>query len=256
MTRPEVKSGVTGATDGKEYPITGPPNNVAKVSAKRINDTTTESVGKPSDGKVIENVTVTVSQTARLLPESPRSRPDGEFTMKDVYEKQAGDSVGAPKKLTVGVQWFVSSEWLRWCPSRELGGELAGRVSGASFGEPSVQQEPDPDTMTACPRRSRRSVICSPSSPFDYIRSILPFVLEKPLFEKDWNHLVSWHVVQPGELIYGLLKVAEQVADTSPRLALGIKRVKVVRQDKCFASTLEWVVHIEGNKSTNPGILD
>ena len=30
--------------------------------------------------------------------------PDGEFTMKRVYAKQAGDSVGAPKKLTVGIQ--------------------------------------------------------------------------------------------------------------------------------------------------------
>jgi len=55
-------------------------------------------------------------------------------------------------------------------------------------------------------------------------------------------------------LIYGLLKVAKQIADTSSRFALGIKRVEVVRQDKCFAGTLEWVVHIEGNKSTNPGI--
>ena len=105
MTRPELKSGVTGAIDGKEYPITGAPNNVAKVSAKRINDTTTESVGKPSDGKVIENVTVTVSPDGKTLTRIAKIQgPDGEFTMKGVYEKQAGDSVDAPKKLTVGVQ--------------------------------------------------------------------------------------------------------------------------------------------------------
>jgi hypothetical protein len=57
-------------------------------------------------------------------------------------------------------------------------------------------------------------------------------------------------------LIYGLLKVAKQIADTSSRFALNIKRVEVVRQDKRFASALEWVLHIEGNKSANPGILD
>lgn len=37
------------------------PNNVAKVSAKRTNDSTTESVGKSVDGKVLENVTVMIS---------------------------------------------------------------------------------------------------------------------------------------------------------------------------------------------------
>jgi hypothetical protein len=51
-----------------------------------------------------------------------------------------------------------------------------------------------------------------------------------------------------------LLQVAKQVADASSRFALGIKRVEVVRQEKRFASALEWVVDIEGDKCTNPGI--
>jgi len=94
-----------GAIDGNEYSLTGTPNNVATVSAKRINDTTTESVGKSADGKVVENVTVTVSPDGKTLTRTAKIQgPDGEFTMKGVYEKQAGDSVGAPKKLTVGVE--------------------------------------------------------------------------------------------------------------------------------------------------------
>jgi hypothetical protein len=97
-------------------------------------------------------------------------------------------------------------------------------------------------------------MIRSPSSPFDCIGSILPFVLEKTVVEEDWNHLVAWHVVQPGQLINGLLKVAKQVTDTSPRFALGIKQVEVVRQDKCLASAPKRVVDIEGNKSANPSI--
>jgi hypothetical protein len=57
-------------------------------------------------------------------------------------------------------------------------------------------------------------------------------------------------------LINGLPKVAKQVADTSPRFALGIKQVEVVRQDKCLAGALKRVLDIEGNKSANPSIPD
>ena len=79
----------SGAIDGKDYPITGAPNNVAKVSAKRVNDTTTESVGKSADGKVLENVTVTISRDGKTLTRVAKvNGPDGEFTIKSVYDKQ------------------------------------------------------------------------------------------------------------------------------------------------------------------------
>jgi len=59
----------------------------------------------PLTEKVIENVTVTVSPDGKTLTRIAKIQGrDGEFTMKGVYEKQAGDSVGTPKKLTVGVQ--------------------------------------------------------------------------------------------------------------------------------------------------------
>jgi hypothetical protein len=91
MTRPELKPGATGAIDGREYPITGAPNNVAKVSAKRINDATTESVGKPADGNVIENVTVTVSPDGKTLTRITKIQgPDGEFTMKASTRSELG----------------------------------------------------------------------------------------------------------------------------------------------------------------------
>ena len=79
----------SGATDGKDYPVIGATNNVAKASAKRVNDTTTESVGKSADGKVIENVTVTVSPDGKTLTRVAKVKgPDGEFTLKSVYDKQ------------------------------------------------------------------------------------------------------------------------------------------------------------------------
>jgi hypothetical protein len=79
----------SGAIDGKDYPITGAPNNVAKVSAKRVNDTTTESVGKSADGKVVETVTLTISPDGKTFTRVAKVKgPDGEFTLKSVYDKQ------------------------------------------------------------------------------------------------------------------------------------------------------------------------
>jgi hypothetical protein len=78
----------SGAIDGKEYPLIGSAN-VAKVSVKRINDTTTESIGRSADGKVVENVTVTVSADGKTLTRTAKvTRPDGSFTTKGIYEKQ------------------------------------------------------------------------------------------------------------------------------------------------------------------------
>lgn len=79
----------SGAIDGKDYPITGAPNNVAKTSTKRVNDTTTESVGKSADGKILENATVTVSRDGKTLTRVAKIKgPDGEVTIKAVYDKQ------------------------------------------------------------------------------------------------------------------------------------------------------------------------
>ena len=78
----------SGAIDGKEYPLIGSPN-VAKVSVKRINDRTTEAVGKSGDGKVVENVTVAVSADGKTFTRTAKiTSPEGSFTMKGVYEKQ------------------------------------------------------------------------------------------------------------------------------------------------------------------------
>lgn len=78
----------SGAIDGKEYPLTGS-QYVAKISVKRINDRTTESIGKSADGKVVENVTVTVSADGKTLTRTAKiTSPEGSFTTKGVYEKQ------------------------------------------------------------------------------------------------------------------------------------------------------------------------
>jgi hypothetical protein len=51
--------------------------------------TTTESVGKFADGKVIENLTVTVSPEGKTLTRVAKVKgPDGKFTLKSVYPKQ------------------------------------------------------------------------------------------------------------------------------------------------------------------------
>ena len=78
----------TGAIDGKEYPLIGSPI-VANISVKRINDRTTESVGRSADGKVVENATVTVSADGKTFTRTAKvTLPEGSFTIKGVYEKQ------------------------------------------------------------------------------------------------------------------------------------------------------------------------
>ena len=77
-----------GAIDGKEYPLIGSPI-VANISVKRINDRTTESVGRSADGKVVENVTVTASADGKTFTRTGKlTLPEGSFTTKGVYEKQ------------------------------------------------------------------------------------------------------------------------------------------------------------------------
>ena len=136
-------------------------------------DATTESVRKSADGKVIETCACPVSPAAKT---STRIAKIHRMASSRVYAKQAGDSVGTPKKLTgefvnrIEGHTGVAGERHRWCPSRDLWEENS---QAAYWG------------MVVCPRSLGRSVVRSPSSPFDPIRPILPFVLKKVLVEED-----------------------------------------------------------------------
>ena len=80
------------------------PNNVTKVSPNEWRKCS-ESVGKSTDGKVVENGTVTIPADGKILTRASKIRgPDGDLTMKSACQKQAGDSVVAQKKLMVEIQ--------------------------------------------------------------------------------------------------------------------------------------------------------
>jgi hypothetical protein len=76
-----------GAVDGKPYKETGP--QVANVTLKKINDSTTQGTRITADGKTTQTYTSTLSKDGKVITEKWTVKgPEGEYKQHIVWEKQ------------------------------------------------------------------------------------------------------------------------------------------------------------------------
>lgn len=78
----------SGALDGKEYPIKDDNIGEGKITFKRINARTTESVAKSTDGKIVESSRTTVSKDGKTMTRHVTVKsPEQTLSWTEVYEK-------------------------------------------------------------------------------------------------------------------------------------------------------------------------
>jgi hypothetical protein len=77
-----------GTIDGKDYPVTGSPDQES-ASVRRVDRRTIESQRKGPDGKVIETGRTTISADGKRLTRSIKAMgPNGETSWTEVYDRQ------------------------------------------------------------------------------------------------------------------------------------------------------------------------
>ena len=94
------------------------------------------------------------------------------------------------------------------------------------------------------------------SSPFDWLNTVEPLILDQPFLNKNRNYLFRCRLIGPGNIFNGLPKIGEEVADSSSESGLRLKLIKVSWQHIGRIRALQRVTYIESNKSPNPSFLD